>query len=238
MGRAYENRKDSISKTANAKSKIYSKYGREIYVVAKSGGADPDGNLSLRGLIDRAKKDQVPAHVIEKALQKATSGAGEDFSPARYEGFGPGNCLVIVDCLTDNPNRTIGDVRVCFNKVKAKIGTSGTVGHMFDHCAILAFAGDDEDAILEVLMNADVDVTDVESEDGMITVFAPQTEYFKTKQALLEAYPSLDFEVDSIQYLAQNTIELTGEDVALMERFLDLLTDVDDVQNVYHNAEF
>ena len=238
MGRAYENRKDSISKTANAKSKIYSKYGREIYVVAKSGGADPDGNLSLRGLIDRAKKDQVPAHVIEKALQKATSGAGEDFSPARYEGFGPGNCLVIVDCLTDNPNRTIGDVRVCFNKVKAKIGTSGTVSHMFDHCAILAFAGDDEDAILEVLMNADVDVTDVESEDGMITVFAPQTEYFKTKQALLEAYPSLDFEVDSIQYLAQNTIELAGEDVALMERFLDMLNDVDDVQNVYHNAEF
>lgn len=238
MGRAYENRKDSISKTANAKSKIYSKYGREIYVVAKSGGADPDGNLSLRGLIDRAKKDQVPAHVIEKALQKATSGAGEDFSPARYEGFGPGNCLVIVDCLTDNPNRTIGDVRVCFNKVKAKIGTSGTVGHMFDHCAILAFAGDDEDAILEVLMNADVDVTDVESEDGMITVFAPQTEYSKTKQALLEAYPGLDFEVDSIQYLAQNTIELAGEDVALMERFLDMLNDVDDVQNVYHNAEF
>ena len=238
MGRAYENRKDSISKTANAKSKIYSKYGREIYVVAKSGGADPDGNLSLRGLIDRAKKDQVPAHVIEKALQKATSGAGEDFSPARYEGFGPGNCLVIVDCLTDNPNRTIGDVRVCFNKVKAKIGTSGTVGHMFDHCAILAFAGDDEDAILEVLMNADVDVTDVESEDGMITVFAPQTEYFKTKQALTEALPGIDFEVDSIQYLPQTTVTLAGEDVALMERFLDMLNDVDDVQNVYHNAEF
>ncbi|MGO4998777.1 YebC/PmpR family DNA-binding transcriptional regulator [Oceanisphaera sp. W20_SRM_FM3] len=238
MGRAYENRKDSISKTANAKSKIYSKYGREIYVVAKSGGADPDGNLSLRGLIDRAKKDQVPAHVIEKALQKATSGAGEDFTPARYEGFGPGNCLVIVDCLTDNPNRTIGDVRVCFNKVKAKIGTSGTVGHMFDHCAIFAFAGDDEDAILDVLMSADVDVTDVESEDGMITVFAPQTEYFKTKQALLEAYPALDFEVDSIQHLAQNTVELAGEDVALMERFLDMLNDVDDVQNVYHNAQF
>ena len=238
MGRAYENRKDSISKTANAKSKIYSKYGRELYVVAKSGGADPDANLSLRGLIDRAKKDQVPAHVIEKALQKATSGAGEDFSSARYEGFGPGNCLVIVDCLTDNPNRTIGDVRVCFNKVKAKIGTSGTVSHMFDHCAILAFAGDDEDAILEVLMNADIDVTDVESEDGMITVFAPQTEYFKTKQALLDAYPGLDFEVDSIQYLPQNTSELAGDDIALMDRFLDMLNDVDDVQNVYHNAEF
>ncbi|GGB40437.1 putative transcriptional regulatory protein [Oceanisphaera marina] len=238
MGRAYQNRKESIAKTANAKSKVYSKYGREIYVVAKSGGADPDGNLALRGLIDRAKKDQVPAHVVEKALQKATSGAGEDFSPARYEGFGPGNCLVIVDCLTDNPNRTIGDVRQCFNKVKAKIGTTGTVSHMFDHCAILAFAGDDEDAVLEALMMADVDVTDVELEDGKITVFAPHTEYFKTKQALTEAFGDIDFDVDTIQFVPQNTVEVTGDDVAQLERFLDMLDDVDDVQNVYHNAEY
>lgn len=238
MGRAYQNRKESIAKTANAKSKVYSKYGREIYVVAKSGGADPDGNLTLRGLIERAKKDQVPAHVVEKALQKATSGAGEDFSPARYEGFGPGNCQVIVDCLTDNPNRTIGDVRQCFNKVKAKIGTSGTVSHMFDHCAILVFAGDDEDAVLEALMMADVDVTDVEQEDGKITVFAPHTEYFKTKQALTEAFGDIDFEVDSIQFVPQNTVEVTGDDVAQLERFLDMLNDVDDVQNVYHNAEY
>ncbi|MFP2768935.1 YebC/PmpR family DNA-binding transcriptional regulator [Oceanisphaera sp. KMM 10153] len=238
MGRAYQNRKESIAKTANAKSKVYSKYGREIYVVAKSGGADPDGNLTLRGLIERAKKDQVPAHVVEKALQKATSGAGEDFSPARYEGFGPGNCLVIVDCLTDNPNRTIGDVRQCFNKVKAKIGTSGTVSHMFDHCAILVFAGDDEDAVLEALMMADVDVTDVEQEDGKITVFAPHTEYFKTKQALTETFGDIDFEVDTIQFVPQNTVEVTGDDVAQLERFLDMLNDVDDVQNVYHNAEY
>ena len=238
MGRAYQNRKESIAKTANAKSKVYSKYGREIYVVAKSGGADPDGNLTLRGLIDRAKKDQVPAHVVEKALQKATSGAGEDFSPARYEGFGPGNCLVIVDCLTDNPNRTIGDVRQCFNKVKAKLGTSGTVSHMFDHCAILAFAGDDEDAVLEALMSADVDVTDVELEDGKITVFAPHTEYFKAKQALNEAFSGIDFEVDTIQFVPQNTVEVTGDDVAQLERFLDMLDDVDDVQNVYHNAVY
>ena len=238
MGRAYQNRKESIAKTANAKSKVYSKYGREIYVVAKSGGADPDGNLALRGLIERAKKDQVPAHVVEKALQKATSGAGEDFSPARYEGFGPGNCMVIVDCLTDNPNRTIGDVRQCFNKVKAKIGTSGTVSHMFDHCAILVFSGDDEDAVLEALMMADVDVTDVEQEDGKITVFAPHTEYFKTKQALTEAFGEIDFDVDSIQFVPQNTVEVTGDDVAQLERFLDMLDDVDDVQNVYHNAEY
>jgi YebC/PmpR family DNA-binding regulatory protein len=238
MGRAYQNRKESIAKTANAKSKVYSKYGREIYVTAKSGGADPDGNLSLRGLIERAKKDQVPAHVIEKALEKAKGGAGEDFSPARYEGFGPGNCMVIVDCLTDNPNRTIGDVRQCFNRVKAKLGTSGTVSHMFDHCAILAFAGDDEDAVLEALMAADVDVTDIENEDGRITVFAPHTEYFKAKQALAEAFVGIDFEVDAIQFVPQTTTPISGDDVAQLEKFLDMLNDVDDVQNVYHNAEY
>ncbi|MBL1379019.1 YebC/PmpR family DNA-binding transcriptional regulator [Zobellella iuensis] len=238
MGRAYQNRKESIAKTANAKSKVYSKYGREIYVIAKSGGADPDGNLSLRGLIDRAKKDQVPAHVIEKALEKAKGGAGEDFSPARYEGFGPGNCMVIVDCLTDNPNRTIGDVRQCFNRVKAKLGTSGTVSHMFDHCAILAFAGDDEEAVLEALMAADVDVTDIENEDGIITVFAPHTEYFKAKQALTEAFEGIDFEVDAIQFVPQTTTQVSGDDVAQLERFLDMLNDVDDVQNVYHNADY
>ncbi|PSJ44419.1 YebC/PmpR family DNA-binding transcriptional regulator [Zobellella endophytica] len=238
MGRAYQNRKESIAKTANAKSKVYSKYGREIYVVAKSGGADPDGNLSLRGLIERAKKDQVPAHVVEKALEKAKGGAGEDFSPARYEGFGPGNCMVIVDCLTDNPNRTIGDVRQCFNRVKAKLGTSGTVSHMFDHCAILAFEGDDEDAVLEALMTADVDVTDIENEDGRITVFAPHTEYFKAKQALTEAFEGIDFEVDAIQFVPQTTTPVSGDDVAQLEKFLDMLNDVDDVQSVYHNAEF
>ncbi|SES95063.1 DNA-binding regulatory protein, YebC/PmpR family [Marinobacter segnicrescens] len=237
MGRAYQNRKDSMAKTAAAKTRVYSKYGREIYVTAKSGGTDPDANLALRGLIDRAKKDQVPTHVIEKALDKARGGAGEDFSAARYEGFGPGNCMVIVDCLTDNPNRTFGDVRVCFTKTKSKIGTPGSVSHMFDHCAILAFKGDDEDAVLEALMEADVDVTDIEQEDGLITVFAPNTEYAKAKQALTAAFEGLEFEVDDIQFLPQTTTPVQGEDVEMFEKFLDMLNDLDDVQNVYHNAE-
>lgn len=237
MGRAFQNRKESMAKTAAAKTKVYSKYGREIYVCAKAGGVDPSGNLSLRGLIDRAKKDQVPSHVIDKALDKAKGGGGEDFSPARYEGFGPGNCMVIVECLTDNPNRTFGDVRTCFNKGKGKIGTPGSVSHMFDHCAILAFNGDDEEAVLEGLMEADVDVTDIENEDGRITVFAPHTEYAKAKQALTDAFGELDFEVDEIQFLPQTTTPVEGDDVALLEKFLDMLDELDDVQNVYHNAE-
>ncbi len=227
-----------MAKTSDAKAKVYSKYGREIYVSAKSGGVDPAGNLALRGLIERAKKDQVPTHVIEKAIDKAKGGGGEDFAPARYEGYGPGGCMVIVECLTDNPNRTFGDVRQCFTKTKCKIGTQGTVSHMFDHAAILAFKNDDEDAVLEALLSADVDVSDIESDDGKVTVFTPQTDYFKAKQALSDALGEIDFEVDEIQFLPKGSTPIGGDDVALFERFLDLCNDLDDVQNVYHDAEY
>lgn len=237
MGRAYQNRKESMAKTADAKTKVYSKYAREIYVTAKSGGVDPTGNLALRGLIERAKKDQVPAHVIDKAIDKAKGGGGEDFSVARYEGFGPGNCIVIVECLTDNPNRTISDVRNCFTKTKSKMGTPGSVSHMFDHCAILSFSSDDEEGVLEALMMADVDVTDIENEDGMITVFAANTDYGKAKQALADSYGDIDFAVDEIQFLPQTSTTLEGDDVAMFEKFVDMLNELDDVQNIYHNAE-
>jgi len=237
MGRAYQNRKESMAKTSDMKAKVYSKYGREIYVCAKAGGFDPDGNLSLRSLIDRAKKDQVPAHVIDKAIEKAKGGGGEDFSLALYEGFGPAGCMVLVECLTDNPNRTFGDVRLCFTKTKSKLGTPGTVQHLFDHVAILVFKGDDEDSALEALMEADVDVSDIESEDGVITVFTPNTEYAKAKQALIEAFPDIDFDVDEIQYLAQNTSPISGDDQEMFEKLLELLNDNDDVQNIYHSAE-
>jgi YebC/PmpR family DNA-binding regulatory protein len=238
MGRAYQNRKVSMAKTSDAKAKVYSKYGREIYVSAKSGGVDPAGNLALRGLIERAKKDQVPSHVIEKAIDKAKGGGGEDFAPARYEGYGPGGCMVIVDCLTDNPNRTFGDVRQCFTKTKCKIGTQGTVSHMFDHAAILAFKNADEDVVLEVLLSADVDVSDIESDDGKVTVFTPPADYFKAKQALSDTLGEIDFEVDEIQFLPKCVATISGDDIALFEKFLDMLSDLDDVQNVYHDAEF
>jgi YebC/PmpR family DNA-binding regulatory protein len=236
MGRAYQNRKESMAKTSDAKARVYSKYGRVIYVCAKEGGADPDGNLALRGLIERAKKDQVPSHVIEKAINKARGGGGEDFSVARYEGFGPGGCMVIVDCLTDNPNRTFGDVRQCFTKTKSKIGTEGTVSHMFDHSCIFVFNGDEE-AVLEVLLMSDVDVTDIENENGKITVFAPHTDYFKAKQALAETFGEIDFEVDEIQFLSKNNAPISADDMDLFDKFLEMLNDLDDVQNVYHNAE-
>ncbi len=236
MGRAYQNRKLSIAKTSDAKARVYSRYAREIYVTAKAGGIDPVGNLALRSLIERAKKDQVPSHVIEKALDKAKGGGGEDFAVARYEGFGPGGCMVIVECLTDNANRTIGDVRACFTKTKCKLGTPGSVSHLFDHSAILSFAGDDEEKALEALVAGDVDVTDLECEGGRITVFVPTTEHYKAKQALAEAFGDIDFEVDEVQFIPQSTTSLGADDQAVLERLLDLLNYLDDVQNVYCNA--
>lgn len=237
MGRAYQNKKDSMAKTAGAKTKVYSKYGKEIYICAKNGGVDPDGNLSLRRLIERAKKDQVPAHVIDRAIDKAKGGGGEDYSATRYEGYGPGNCMIIVDCLTGNNKRTFADVRVCFTKANAKIGAQNSVSHLFDHLAIFVFDGDDDEAVLEALMMADVDVTDVEVEAGKVTVFAPHTEYNNTRTAL-EEMGITEFDEDLISFVPQIAAPIEGEDVEVMERFLAMLEDCDDVQNVYHNAQF
>lgn len=236
MGRAYQNRKESMAKTSDMKARVYSRYAREIYVSAKSGGVDPSANLSLRSVIERAKRAQVPAHVIEKALDKARGVGGEDFATARYEGFGPGGSAVIVDCLTDNPNRTFGDVRQCFNKTKCKLGSPGSVSHLFDHSAILVFAGDDEEAALEALVMADVDVADIECDDGKITVFAPHTDYFKAKQALQDAFAGVEFEVDDIQFVPQASVALSEEDEDVLETLVDMLDYLEDVQNVYHNA--
>ncbi|KGK14043.1 YebC/PmpR family DNA-binding transcriptional regulator [Vibrio navarrensis] len=237
MGRSFEVRKASMAKTAGAKIKVYSKYGKEIYMCAKNGGSDPDMNLSLRHLITKAKKDQVPSHVIEKAIDKANGGGGEDYQPARYEGFGPGGISVIVDCLTDNGNRTFQDVRQCFVKTGAKIGTPGVVSHMFDHQAVFQFKGEDEEAILETLMMADCDVTDIELEDGVITIYAPNTEFFKVKTALNTEYPDLVIDVEEITFVPQNYSPVPEEDAEKFQKFLDMLDDCDDVQQVYHNAE-
>ncbi|MCA9179711.1 MAG: YebC/PmpR family DNA-binding transcriptional regulator [Planctomycetales bacterium] len=237
MGRSFENRKASIFKTAAQKSKIYSKYGKQLYVAAKGGVPDPDLNPALRALIERAKRDQVPAHVIDKAIEKAAGVGGEDFVTARYEGYGPGGCSVIVDCLTDNNNRTISEVRACFTKTGSKLGATGCVSHLFDHLTVLSFQGLGEDQVLETLLEAGVDVDDVESgDDGRITVFAPPGEFYKAKTALLAASPELEFETQEITFLPQATIPLAPDDVPMFEKFINMLNDCEDVQDIFHNA--
>ncbi len=236
MGRSFEVRKESMAKTAGQKSKLYSKYGKQIYVVAKNGGAEPAGNPSLRSLIEKAKREQVPAHVIDKAIDKASGSGGEDYVPARYEGFGPGGCSFIIDCLTDNNNRTITDVRNCFTKTGSKMGAPGSVAHSFEHLAVLSFKGNNPDQVLEAMLSADVDVNDVECEDGRVTLFAPATEFFKTKQALLEAMPGIELDVDEITFIPQTRTEISADDLPMFEKFINMLNECDDVQDIYHNA--
>jgi YebC/PmpR family DNA-binding regulatory protein len=225
-----------MAKTAAMKTAVYSRYSREIYMAAKGGGTDPAANLTLRSLLDRAKKDQVPSHVIEKAIDKAGSGVGEDFQIARYEGFGPGGTMLLVDCLTDNANRTIGEVRPAFTKGKGKMGTPGTVAHMFEHAAVFVFQGDEE-SVLECLIMADVDVLEVESEGDSVTVIAPNTEFAKARNALTAEYPDIDFDVDEIQFVPKGETIVTGEDAEQFEKLLDLLNKCEDVQNVFHDAK-
>jgi YebC/PmpR family DNA-binding regulatory protein len=177
MGRIFEKRKESIFKTAAQKSKLYAKYGKQMYVAAKNGVPDPDANPTLRTIVEKAKRENVPSHVIEKAIQKAKGTGGEEFQPARYEGFGPGGGLVIVDCLSDNPTRTISEVRNCFTKTGGKLAGHGSVVISFDHMAVLSFKGTNEDQVMEALFAADVAVEEVESQDGHITVFAPPAEF-------------------------------------------------------------
>ncbi len=236
MGRSFEVRKESMAKTAGQKSKLYSRYGKQIYVMAKTSGADPANNPSLRSLIEKAKREQVPAHVIEKALDKASGSGGEDFASARYEGFGPGGCSIIIDCLTDNSNRTITDVRNCFTKTGSKMGAQGSVAHAFEHLAIFSFKGDNADQVLEAMLAADVDVNDVECEAGQVTLFAPATEFYKAKNALLEAMSGIEFDVDEISFLPQARTEISAEDRPMFEKFIHMLNDCDDVQDIYHNA--
>lgn len=236
MGRIFEKRKHSIFKTAAQNSKLYSKYSKQLYMAAKKGVPDPEANPVLRAFVERAKRDNVPSHVIDKAIQKAAGTGGEDFQPVRYEGFGPGGGLVIVDCLTDNNTRTISDIRSCFTKTGSKLAGSGSVVMSFDHLAVLSFKGDNEEKVLEAMFAADVAVEDVESKDGNITVFAPPTEFYKAKTALLEAFPDIELDVQEITFLPQTTKTLSADELASFEKFLGMLGDCDDVQEIYHNV--
>ena len=238
MGRNFENRKNAIFKTAAMKSKLYSKYGTQLYVAAKNGVPDPEANPALRSMIEKAKKDQVPAHVIDKAIDKAKGQGGENFTAARYEGFGPGGSLVIIDCLTDNNQRTVPEIKNCFTKTGSKQGAPGAAAMFFDHLAVLSFkAKANEEQVLEAMLGADVDVTDVENKNGQITVFTPTSEFYKAKTAILQAFPGTEFEVQEISFLPQTTKTLEGDELAMFQKLINMLNECEDVQDVYHNVD-
>ena len=137
MGRAYEVRKASIQKTGAAKAKLYSMYAREIYDIAKKGGTDPSSNASLKRIMERAKKEQVPADIIKRAIDKVNSGVDESYEKVNYEIFGPAGSTLIVECLTDNVNRSISSVKAALNKCKCKMGVQGSLSFNYDNLCII-----------------------------------------------------------------------------------------------------
>ncbi|MBQ3000956.1 MAG: YebC/PmpR family DNA-binding transcriptional regulator [Bacilli bacterium] len=236
MGRAHEVRAASMAKTAAAKSKLNNKYSRSIYVAAKSGIPDPELNLALKHEIEKAKREQVNADTIKRAIEKAKGGSMESYFPVRYEGFGPNNSMLIIECLTDNENRTLTAVKTALSKCGCKLGVAGCVRHMFNYYAVFSFEGMSDEEALEAVMMADVEVEDVLSEDGVVTIYAESSKYNDVKQALLAAKSDLTFLEDLTTYVPQTTVELTDEkDISQFSRLQTMLDDIDDVQDLFHN---
>lgn len=238
MGRAHEVRAASMAKTAAAKSKLNNKWSKIIYMAAKAGVPDPDLNQPLKKEIEKAKREQVTADVIKRAIEKAKGGSQENYSPARYEAFGPNNSMFIIDCLTDNVNRTYTAVRTAVTRCGFKLGAPGSVAHMFTNTAIFSFVGLNDEETLEALLMADCEPTDIEFENGVTTVYADGSEYSKIRAALSEAMPNVEFTVDKTTYLPENYVTLTDEDdIRHFHRLMDALDEIEDVQDVYHSVE-
>lgn len=236
MGRKWANIvAKKTAKDAN-NSKIYAKFGIEIYAAAKSGDPDPHANQKLRFVIERAKTYNVPKHIIDRAIEKAKGSGDETFQELRYEGFGPNGSMVIVDALTNNVNRTASDVRAAFGKNGGNMGVSGAVAYMFDNTALFGFTGADADEVLEYLMEKEIDVRDVVDEDGQIIVYG-EPEDFNEIQAALKEKGITEFSMAEMQMIPQNEVTLTGDDLEKFEKMIDVLDELEDVQQIYHNVE-
>ena len=236
MGRKWANIKEKkAAKDAN-NSRVYAKFGIEIYVAAKSGDPDPHANQKLRFVIERAKTYNVPKHIIDRAIEKAKGSADEQYSELRYEGFGPNGSMVIVDALTNNVNRTAADVRAAFGKNGGNMGASGSVSYLFDNKGVIVFAGEEADAVFEQLLEADVDVDDVEAEEGTITVYTAPTDLHKAIVALRESGIE-EFQVTELEMIPQSEVELSGDDLETFEKLYSVLEDDEDVQKIYTNVD-
>ncbi|MEG0825964.1 MAG: YebC/PmpR family DNA-binding transcriptional regulator [Bacilli bacterium] len=236
MGRAYEVRKASIQKTGAAKAKLYSMYAKEIYLATKSGGSDIDSNVFLKRLIEKAKKEQIPSDIIKRAIDKVNSGTNETYEKMRYELFGPAGSTIIVDCLTDNVNRSVSSIRAALNKCNSKMGVSGSVSFMYDNLCIISFIGLTDEETLELLIDSGLEVEDIETNANVITIYGSPNDFYEIKGAILKKIPDVTFEIEEIVMLPKEKINLVDESLADFNKLLIMLDDIEDVQNVYHNV--
>lgn len=208
---------------------------REIMVAARMGGGDLGINPRLRLAVDKAKAANMPSENVKYGIAKATGSLeGVQYEEVRYEGYGIGGAAIIVDCMTDNKVRTVAEIRHAFSKNGGNMGTEGSVAFQFKHCGQLIFApGTSEDKVMEVALESGADDV-ITHEDGAIEVLTPYTGFEAVRNALEAA--GLKPEIAEVTMRADNTIELTGDDARKMQKLLDVLEDLDDTQDVFHNA--
>ncbi len=217
------------------RGKAWTRVIREIMVAARQGGGDPTANPRLRLAIDKAKAVNLPADTVKRNIDKATGNLeGVSYEEIRYEGYGIGGAAIIVDCMTDNRVRTVAEVRHAFSKYGGNLGTDGSVAFQFKHCGQFVFApGASEDQIMEVALEAGADDV-ITGDDGSIEVLSPPADFEAVKAAL--ETKGLKPEIAEVTMRAENPIELTGDDAARMQKLIDVIEDLDDVQDVFHNA--
>lgn len=237
MGRKFEVRKVAMARTSLLKAKLYSRFGKELYMLAKQGGSNPESNLPLKHMIEKAKHQQVPNDVIKRNIDKAEKGIGEDYIAIRYEGFGPEGSCFLIDTMTDNVNRTVSEVRHCFTKMGAKLGVKGSVEHLYEHLSLISLKHVTEEEVLDCLIEADLDVEDISLEDDLVMVTAGGYDLDKIEAALKELAQAEVVETEQ-GWFPLEKVQVSEENQKLIERFLALLDDLDEVSNVYHNVDF
>ncbi|TFZ40078.1 YebC/PmpR family DNA-binding transcriptional regulator [Soehngenia longivitae] len=234
----WNNIKNKKGKEDARKGKVFTKLARYIMVAAKEGGADPDYNPSLKAAIEKAKAENMPNDNIERAIKKGTGElGGQTFEEIMYEGYGPSGIAIMVNCLTDNRNRTASDVRHAFDKFGGNLGQSGSVSFLFEKKGILAIEKNDEiDEEELTLLAIDLGAEDIYIEEDGYQIITDPKDFSKVEDGLKEA--GYNFIMAEISYIPQTTVTLTDEkDIKNMNRLLELLEDNDDVQEVYHNWE-
>ena len=219
------------------RGKLFTKLIREITVAARMGGPDADSNPRLRAAIDKGLGANMTKDTIERAVKRGAGATdGENFEEVRYEGYGPNGVAVMVDCLTDNRNRTVAEVRHAFSKAGGNLGTDGSVAYLFTKIGSLSFpSGSDEEQIMEAALEAGAE--DVQThEDGMVEVLTSPEEFMNVKDAMVNA--GLEPEMAEVTMQASTNVDMSFDDAEKVMRLVDALEDLDDVQNVYSNADF
>ena len=236
MGRAYEVRKASIQKTGQARGKIYTTFAKEIYLAAKKGSPDPDVNVELKRIIEKAKKQQVPSDIINRAIDKAKGVGGEEYHKVTYEGFGPGASTLIIECLTDNVNRTVGMVRAAFNKVNKSLGVTNSVAYNYDNLAVIGFESDEEEKVFDALLEGGIEPVDFETEDKEIIISVNPTDANKVKDVLESLFSDINYTIDEIGMYSKDKVDLNNEDKETFDKLYKMLDEIEDVSTIYHNV--